>query len=168
MSERVYNVLFVCAGNSARSAFGEMLVNRWGAGNFVGHSAGSAPSDEVHPLALKLLTEQGHDVSGLHTKSWLKYSHDEAEAMDFVFTVCDDAAAESCPTWPGEPITAHWSIPDPAKASGSPAEQMIAFREAYAMLEMRVKLFLSLPLAKLDRIAIHHEVTKIGQLAHAA
>ena len=159
-------MLFICAGNSARSAFGEVLIDHWGDGRFFGHSAGSEPEDQVHPFALQLLSEQGVSADKLHTKSWLKYSHDEAQAMDFIFTVCDDAAAETCPSWPGEPITAHWSVPDPVNAEGSQAERMVAFRMAYALLERRVKLFLSLPIHKLDRIALHHEVTRIGQIGH--
>lgn len=165
MSERMFNVLFLCTGNSARSILAEALVNHWGQGRFRGYSAGSYPKGVVHPLSLKLLQSLGLPVAGLRSKSWDEFAKRDAPAMDFVFTVCDQAAGEVCPIWPGNPMTAHWGMPDPAAVEGSEAAQMIAFRETFRLLEARIKAFTSLPVAALDRISLRREVAKIGQMS---
>jgi len=162
MSERTYNVLFLCTGNSARSIMGEALVNLWGAGRFHGFSAGSTPRGDIHPLTVKLLNEQGFETASLRSKSWNEFATPDAPVMDFVFTVCDAAAAEICPVWPGHPVTAHWGVPDPAVVEGSEVERMLAFRDAFSILERRVKLFLSLPFHKLDLLALRDELRGIG------
>jgi len=159
-----YNVLFLCTGNSARSILAECLFRELGKGNFRAFSAGSYPKGEVHPLALRLLSEQGISTKGLRSKSWDEFAKPGAPVMDFVFTVCDQAAGEVCPVWPGQPVTGHWGIPDPAAAGGTEAHRMLAFRNAFRTLEQRIKLFLSLPLASLDRIALKREVDAIGRL----
>ena len=159
-----YNVLFLCTGNSARSILAECLFRELGKGNFRAFSAGSYPKGEVHPLALCLLSEQGISTKGLRSKSWDEFAKPGAPVMDFVFTVCDQAAGEVCPVWPGQPVTGHWGIPDPAAAGGTEAHRMLAFRNAFRTLEQRIKLFLSLPLASLDRIALKREVDAIGRL----
>jgi len=164
MSARAYNVLFLCTGNSARSILAECLLRQLGEGTFNGFSAGSFPKGEVHPLALRLLHEQGFSTQGLRSKSWDEFAAPGAPAMDFVFTVCDLAAGEVCPVWPGHPVSAHWGIPDPAAADGSEADRMLAFRDAFRMLERRIKLFLALPLASLDRMALQRKVDAIGRL----
>jgi arsenate reductase (thioredoxin) len=164
MSVRTYNLLFLCTGNSARSILAECLLRQLGKGTFNGFSAGSFPKGEVHPLALWLLREQGFSTEGLRSKSWDEFAAPGAPIMDFVFTVCDQAAGEVCPVWPGHPVTAHWGIPDPAAADGSEADRMLAFRDAFRMLERRIKLFLALPLASLDRMALQHQVDAIGRL----
>jgi len=161
---RQLNVLFLCTGNSARSILGECLMRELGQGAFGAYSAGSFPKGEVHPLALRLLAEQGMSTAGLRSKSWDEFASPGAPAMDFVFTVCDQAADEVCPIWPGQPITAHWGIPDPAAANGSEAERMLAFRDAFRMLEQRIRLFLALPLATLDRMALRRETDAIGRI----
>ncbi len=164
MSDKTYNVLFICTGNSARSILGESLINHYGFGRFRGFSAGSFPKGAVHPYALDLLRTLGLPAEGLRSKSWTEFAGPGAPQMDFVFTVCDQAAGETCPVWPGQPITAHWGIPDPAAADGSEAEKMNAFREAYVMLERRIKIFLALPIAKLDRLMLTRKVEEIGRL----
>lgn len=160
----IYNVLFLCTGNSARSILAESLINHWGAGRFRGFSAGSYPKGAVHPMALDLLRSVDLPIGGLRSKSWSEFAAAGAPAMDFVFTVCDQAAGEVCPLWPGNPVTAHWGVPDPAAAEGSEIERRQAFRTAFRMLEQRIKLFASLPLAKLDRLAIKGKVDEIGRL----
>ena len=162
MSERVYNVLFLCTGNSARSILAESLVNHWGKGRFRGFSAGSFPKGAVHPLALALLRRRGLPSTGLRSKSWDEFAAPGAPVMDFVFTVCDQAAGEVCPVWPGNPVTAHWGVPDPAAATGSEAERQAAFRVALTALEQRIKLFVALPVAKLDRLALKRRLDEIG------
>ena len=162
MAERVYNVLFLCTGNSARSILAEVLLNHWGHGRFRGYSAGSFPKGEVNPYTLELLRAYRLPTEGLRSKSWNEFARPGAPVMDFVFTVCDQAAGEVCPIWPGNPITAHWGIPDPAAAEGSEAEKMQAFRAAYRTLDTRIKLFVSLPLEKLDNMALKHEAVRIG------
>ncbi|HUC64407.1 MAG TPA: arsenate reductase ArsC [Stellaceae bacterium] len=162
MSERVYNVLFLCTGNSARSIFAESLVNHWGQGCFRGFSAGSFPKGEVHPLALELLRRRGLPRTGLRSESWDEFAAPRAPVMDFVFTVCDQAAGEICPVWPGNPVTAHWGVPDPAAATGSEVERQAAFRAALTALEQRIKLFVALPVAKLDRLALKRRLDEIG------
>jgi arsenate reductase len=157
-----YNVLFLCTGNSARSILAEVLVEHWGKGRFVGYSAGSFPRGGVHPLALDLLARLGLRTSGLRSKSWDEFASPGAPAMDFVFTVCDQAAGEVCPIWPGNPITAHWGLPDPAAVEGPEATRARAFRDACQQLEARIKLFAALPFAKLDRMAAKREADAIG------
>lgn len=164
VSARTYNVLFLCTGNSARSILAECLVRELGKGSFHAYSAGSFPKGQVHPLALRLLQELRFSTDGLRSKSWDEFAIPGAPVMDFVFTVCDQAAGEVCPVWPGHPITAHWGIPDPAAADGADADRMLAFREAFRMLERRIKLFLALPLASLDGMALQRQVDAIGRL----
>jgi protein-tyrosine-phosphatase len=158
-----YHVLFLCTGNSARSILAESLVNRFGEGRFVGHSAGSFPKGQVNPLALQLLEHMKLPTAGLRSKSWDEFAVPGAPAMDFVFTVCDDAAGEVCPVWPGHPMTAHWGIPDPAAVEGSEIEKVEAFRAAFRALEHRVKLFMSLPIASLDKMSLQEHVHAIGK-----
>ncbi len=164
MTDHVYNVLFLCTGNSARSIMGEVLLNHWGKGRFRGFSAGSQPKSAVHPLTLAVLRVQHLPVEGLHSKSWSEFAKPDAPKMDFVFTVCDQAAAETCPIWPGQPMTAHWGVPDPAAVDGSDAQMIAAFRDTYNRLDARIKLFLALPFDKLARMALKREVDKIGRL----
>ena len=163
MAPKTYNVLFLCTGNSARSIMAEVLLDHWGRGRFKGYSAGSFPQGSIHPLALDLLEKSHLPTLGLRSKSWDEFAKPSAPKMDFVFTVCDQAAGEICPVWPGNPVTAHWGVPDPAAASGTEAERRRAFREAYLMLENRIKLFVALPLDKLDRMAIERRVDQIGR-----
>jgi arsenate reductase len=168
MSDKPYNVLFICTGNSARSILAESLMNRYGNGRFRGYSAGSFPKGTVHPYALDLLRSLGMPSDGARSKSWGEFAQPGTPEMDFVFTVCDQAAGEVCPIWPGQPVTAHWGIPDPAAADGSEAEKMNAFRDAFGMLERRIKLFLALPIASLDRLALTRKVEAIGRLRNDA
>lgn len=163
MGGRIYNVLFLCTGNSARSIMAEALLEHWGKERFKGYSAGSFPKGGVHSLALDLLQKAHLDTSGLHSKSWNEFARPGAPVMDFVFTVCDQAAGEVCPVWPGNPMTAHWGVPDPAAVHGTEAEQRRAFRGAYVVLENRIKLFIALPIEKLDRMAIKRNVDDIGR-----
>ena len=159
------NVLFLCTGNSARSILAECLLRELGAGQFEAYSAGSFPKGAVHPMALRLLAEQGLPTAGLRSKSWDEFAKPGAPAMDFVFTVCDQAAGEVCPIWPGHPVTAHWGIPDPAAVlDDGKGAQMLAFREAFRMLQTRIKLFLALPFATLDQHALKREADAIGRL----
>ncbi|MDI3307862.1 MAG: arsenate reductase ArsC [Acetobacteraceae bacterium] len=164
MADHVYNVLFLCTGNSARSILAESLLDHWGRGRFRGFSAGSFPKGAVRPEALRLLQEAGLRTEGLRSKSWDEFAAPGAPVMDFVFTVCDQAAGEVCPVWPGRPVTAHWGIPDPAAVDGSEAERMLAFRAAFQALETRIRLFLSLPIASLNRLALTRKVEEIGRL----
>jgi protein-tyrosine-phosphatase len=159
-----YNVLFLCTGNSARSIMAEALLEHWGRGRFKGYSASSFPKSAVHPLALDLLENADLDTRGLRSKSWDEFAKPGAPEMDFVFTVCDRAAGEVCPIWPGNPLTAHWGVPDPADVEGTQAEKRRAFREAYLVLENRIKLFTSLRLDALDRLAVKRNVDEIGRL----
>lgn len=163
MASRPYHVLFLCTGNSARSILAEALMNHWGADRFHAFSAGSFPKGKVHPLALELLQRLRLPSDGMRSKSWDEFAGAGAPAMDFVFTVCDQAAGEVCPIWPGNPVTAHWGVPDPAAVDGSEAMRRQAFREALRALEARIKLFINLPLEKLDRLALKREVQAIGQ-----
>ena len=163
MAERPFNVLFLCTGNSARSILAEALINQWGRGRFRGFSAGSHPKGTVHPIALELLGKMNLSTTGLRSKSWDEFAVPGAPPLDFVFTVCDNAAAETCPYWPGQPMTAHWGVPDPAAAEGSEADQWVAFRTAFRTLENRIKIFTSLPLASLDRIKLQEQLDSIGK-----
>jgi arsenate reductase len=162
------NVLFLCTGNSARSILAERLVERWGDGKFRGFSAGSHPKQEVHPRALAVLDEAGLPTAGLRSKSWDEFATAGAPVMDFVFTVCDDAAGEVCPIWPGQPMTAHWGVPDPAAVTGSDLERTVAFRAAFRMLETRIKLFASLPFGKLEQASLRRRVQEIGRIGSSA
>jgi arsenate reductase len=164
MPERAYSTLFLCTGNSARSILAEALLNRWGRGRFRAFSAGSFPKGAVHPLALALLQKLDLPCDGMRSKSWNEFAAPGAPAMDFVFTVCDQAAGEACPVWPGQPVTAHWGVPDPAAAEGTAAERQRAFADALRLLEARIKLFVSLPIEKLDRLMLKREVERIGRL----
>jgi arsenate reductase (thioredoxin) len=158
MTDRVYNVLFLCTANSARSIMAEAILNREGKGRFRAYSAGSNPSGAVNPHALDLLKSGRFDVSAFRSKSWDEFAAPGAPEMDFVFTVCDDAAGETCPVWPGQPMTAHWGVPDPGKVTGSQAEIGLAFAEAYRMLATRIGIFVSLPIEQLDKISLHRFV----------
>jgi arsenate reductase len=163
MAERVYNVLFLCTGNSARSVLGESLLNHWGRGKFRAHSAGSFPRGEVNPLALDLLRRLNLPTEGLRSKSWDEFAQPDAPNLDFVITVCDNAAGEVCPIWPGHPITAHWGLPDPAAVQGTEADKIAAFRETFHALEHRIKPFVELPVASLDRLKLQDHVREIGR-----
>jgi arsenate reductase (thioredoxin) len=160
---KAYNVLFLCTGNSARSILGEAILNRRGQPNFRAFSAGSHPAGRLNSHALKELESAGLSTEGLRSKSWDEFAKPGAPPMHFVFTVCDSAAAEICPVWPGQPVTAHWGIPDPATVAGSPEEIARAFRDAFVTLGRRIDLFLSLPLEKLDALAVKKEVDRIGR-----
>jgi len=162
MAERVYNVLFLCTGNSARSILAEAILNRRGKGRFKAFSAGSHPQGAVHPLALALLERKGLPTEGLRSKAWDEFAAPGAPKLDFVFTVCDNAAGEVCPIWPGQPMTAHWGQPDPAAVDGSDLDKTNAFREAFRMLERRIDMFTSLPIASLDQLSLRHKVREIG------
>jgi arsenate reductase (thioredoxin) len=163
-----YRVLFLCTGNSARSIMAEAILNKLGAGKFHAYSAGSQPKGHVHPEALRLLEGLGYDTSHFRSKSWLEFAVSGAPVMDFVFTVCDNAAGEACPVWPGQPITAHWGVPDPAEAKGNPAEVALAFKESYRMLCRRIEIFVALPIHSLDEISLQHRLREIGQTERAA
>ena len=158
-----YNVLFLCTGNSARSIIAEAILNRDGCGRFKAFSAGSQPKGTINPRTLDLLRKFNYDVPQMRTKSWAEFAKAGAPDLDFVFTVCDNAAGEACPLWPGQPITAHWGIPDPAAAQGSEAEIALAFKDAYRMLNRRIDLFLALPIAKLDRLVLTTRLKEIGR-----
>lgn len=158
-----FNVLFLCTGNSARSIVAEAIVNREGRGRFRAFSAGSRPTGDVNPRAIALLKRLNHDVSGLRSKSWDEFAVEGAPKMDFVFTVCDDAAAEECPVWPGQPISAHWGLPDPARAEGTEAEIELAFAETYRMLSHRISAFVNLPLKMHDRMSLRRRLDEIGK-----
>lgn len=158
-----YNVLFLCTGNSARSILAEAILNHKGKPNFTAYSAGSHPTGRVNPGALKMLETAKLPITGFRSKSWDEFARPDSPKMDFVFTVCDSAANEVCPVWPGLPVTAHWGVPDPAAVAGTPEQIDRAFRDAYVTLERRIGLFLSLPLASLDTLAIKKEVTRIGK-----
>jgi protein-tyrosine-phosphatase len=158
-----YNVLFLCTGNSARSIMAEALLNHWGKSQFRAFSAGSHPKGAVNPLALELLESCGLPTAGLRSKSWDEFAQPGAPNLDFVFTVCDNAAGEVCPYWPGQPMTAHWGVEDPAAVEGSDAEKQKAFLHAYTTLEARIKLFLSLPISTLERMRLQEQVDAIGK-----
>ncbi len=163
MSERPFNVLFLCTGNSARSILAEQLIGHWGRGNFRGFSAGSHPKGKVHPIALELLKHMKLPTAGLRSKSWDEFAAPGAPQLDFVFTVCDNAAGEICPVWPGQPMSAHWGVEDPAAVEGSETEKWIAFRKTFKELESRIKIFTSLPIRSLDRIKLQERLDAIGE-----
>jgi arsenate reductase (thioredoxin) len=167
VADRSYNVLFLCTGNSARSIMAEAILNKLGARNFRAYSAGSHPKGRVHPETLRLLRSLGYDTSGCRSKSWDEFTAPGAPRFDFVFTVCDNAAAEACPLWPGQPMTAHWGVPDPAEATGTPAEIALAFKDAYRMLRQRIETFTALPLRALDRLTLQHRPREIGRMQGA-
>lgn len=167
VKEKVYNVLFLCTGNSARSIMAEAILNRAGQGNFRAFSAGSKPKGQVHPYTLDLLRKLNYDVSNVRSKSWLEFSQPDSPKLDFVFTVCDNAAGEACPYWPGQPMTAHWGVPDPAAATGTDAEVRFAFADTLRMLTNRINIFVSLPLAKLDHLSLQKHLDDIGKTKDA-
>jgi arsenate reductase len=162
-SKAPLNVLFLCTGNSARSIMAECVLTRTGQGKFRGFSAGSHPTGHVNPIALKVLQQAHFDVSQLRSKSWEEFARPEAPMLDFVFTVCDNAAKEVCPIWPGQPMTAHWGLPDPAMAEGSEAERHLAFADTLRMLSNRIGIFVSLPLDSLSKLSLQKKLDEIGQ-----
>lgn len=167
MNDRPFNVLFLCTGNSARSILAEVAMNKWGAGKFRAFSAGSHPKGQVHPLAVALLQKLQLPVDGLRSKPWDEFAQSNAPELDFVITVCDNAASEVCPIWPGQPMTAHWGVADPAAAEGTEEQKRAAFLKAFRELEARIKIFTNLPFATLDKARLQHHVDEIGQSTHA-
>jgi arsenate reductase (thioredoxin) len=163
MVEKVYNALFLCTGNSARSILAESILNKLGNGRFRGFSAGSHPNGRVNPLALDLLKRLDFPTTGLRSKSWDEFAGTNGIHFDFVITVCDNAAGEACPVWPGHPVTAHWGIPDPAAVEGTEMDKKLAFSQAFQSMDRRIKLFLSLPMASIDQICIKERMDEIGQ-----
>jgi protein-tyrosine-phosphatase len=162
-TQRIFNVLFLCTGNSARSILAESILNRVGAGRFKAFSAGSHPKGQVHPYVIDLLTKLNYPTAGLRSKSWDEFAAPGAPALDFVFTVCDNAANEVCPIWPGQPMTAHWGLPDPVVAEGTEVERRLAFAEAYRMLSNRIGIFANLPLKSLDKLSLQRRLDEIGR-----
>ncbi len=162
-THRPFNVLFLCTGNSARSILAEAILNRLGADKFKAHSAGSHPNGKVNPHALELLQRLGFDTGGLRSKAWDEFAVPGAPELDFVFTVCDNAAGETCPVWPGQPVTAHWGMPDPAAVQGSELEIATAFRDTFQGMERRIQMFTSLPIASLDRLSLNSRIQEIGR-----
>ncbi len=163
MTAKVYNVLFLCTGNSARSILAECALNRLGNGRFRAYSAGSFPKGEVHPYAFELLERQSFPTRGLRSKSWDEFAQPDAPRLDFVFTVCDNAAGEVCPIWPGQPMTAHWGLPDPAAADGNEAERRLAFADTLRMLNNRIGVFVNLPIKSLDKLTLQRRLRDIGK-----
>jgi len=163
MADKVYNVLFLCTGNSARSILAEAILNREGLGRFKAYSAGSDPKGEVHPMSLALLRKLNFNTDFARSKSWDEFAMPGAPHLDFVFTVCDNAAKEVCPIWPGQPMTAHWGVPDPAAAEGKEAERQLAFAEAFRMLSQRISIFANLPLDRIDRLKLKEKLDEIGK-----
>lgn len=164
---KVFNVLFICTGNSARSIMAEAVLNRAGQGRFRAFSAGSEPKGHIHPYALDLLRRLHYDVGGLRSKSWLEFSGPDAPKLDFAFTLCDTAAAETCPVWPGQPMTAHWGLPDPAAATGAEAQVRLAFADTLRMLTNRINIFVSLPMRSLDLLTLQKQLDAIGRTTNA-
>jgi protein-tyrosine-phosphatase len=164
MSDRPFNVLFLCTGNSARSIMAEAILNRIGQGKFRAFSAGSHPKGQVNSSTIQLLKSLNYDTSGFRSKSWAEFAKPGAPPLDFVFTVCDNAAGETCPVWPGQPMTAHWGIPDPAEARGSDAEIGLAFKDAYRMLAQRIGIFTALPIRSLDKLSLQQKLRDIGRV----
>ncbi len=167
MAQPTYSVLFLCTGNSARSILAESLLNHWGRGKFRAYSAGSFPKGAVHPMALDLLRRLALPTEGLRSKSWDEFAQPGAPELDFIITVCDNAAGEVCPIWPGHPVTAHWGLPDPAAVEGTQAERLLAFRETVRALENRIKPFVELPIASLDHLKMQEHVREIGPMPRA-
>jgi protein-tyrosine-phosphatase len=167
MPDSAYNVLFLCTGNSARSVIAEAILNKIGAGKFRAYSAGSQPKGQVNPNTIRLLQRLGYDTTEFWSKSWQEFAKPTAPDLDFVFTVCDDAAGETCPVWPGQPMTAHWGIPDPAAATGTDAEIAIAFSDAYRMLQRRIEAFAALPIKALDSMTLRTKLRDIGRMEGA-
>jgi protein-tyrosine-phosphatase len=167
VADRPYNVLFLCTGNSARSILAEAILNKFGDGKFRAFSAGSQPKGQIHPLTLQLLRDLQYDIAGLRSKSWNEFAKPGAPRLDFVFTVCDNAAGETCPVWPGQPMTAHWGIPDPAAATGSVAEVGLAFKDAHRMLRQRIAAFAALQVKSLDRLSLQAKLRDIGRMEGA-
>jgi arsenate reductase len=165
--QRLFNVLFLCTGNSARSIIAEAILNKAGAGRFRAYSAGSQPKGQVNPHAISLLRNLGYDLSGFRSKSWREFAGPGAPALDFVFTVCDNAAGEACPIWPGKPMTAHWGVPDPAEAVGTPAQIATAFSDTYRMLKQRIGVFAALPISSLDQLSLQRKLAEIGRMEGA-
>ena len=163
MADRPFNVLFLCTGNSARSIMAEAILNKLGAGKFRAYSAGSHAKGRVNPHTIQLLQSLGYDTSGLRSKSWNEFAKPSAPALDFAFTVCDNAAGEICPVWPGQPMTAHWGVPDPAEAEGSAAEIALAFKDTYRMLHQRIGIFTALPIRSLDQLSLQQRLNEIGR-----
>jgi arsenate reductase len=163
VADPIYNVLFICTGNSARSIMAEAMLNHLGRGRFRAFSAGTHPRGAVHPITLEVLTERNYDVGGLRSKSWTEFTAPDAAPMDFIFTVCNQAAGESCPAWPGQPITAHWDFADPAAVVGDHEKRRRAFVNAQHQIATRIRLFLSLPLDKLDRLSLQTQLRELGQ-----
>jgi len=164
---RAFNILFLCTGNSARSILAEAIMNKAGAGKFFAYSAGSMPKGKLHPKALELLSRLDYPTAGLRSKSWDEFAAPGAPELDFVITVCDNAAGEVCPIWPGQPMTAHWGIPDPAAVEGAPVEVNFAFNDAYRVLNNRLTLFASLPFESLDRLSLKRRIDEIGTKTEA-
>jgi arsenate reductase (thioredoxin) len=167
MPDKIYNTLFLCTGNSARSIMAEAVLNKLGRGRFRAYSAGSQPKGQVNPYTLQLLKSLGYDTAGFRSKSWAEFAKPGAPALDFVFTVCDNAAGEACPVWPGQPMTAHWGVPDPAEATGSEAEVAVAFKDAYRMLHQRIGIFVALPIGGLDKLSLQSKLREIGRVTDA-
>ena len=167
MTERAFNALFLCTGNSARSIMAEAILNKLGRGKFQAYSAGSQPKGQVNPNTIQLLKGLGYDTSDYRSKSWSEFAKPGAPSLDFVFTVCDNAAGEACPFWPGQPMTAHWGVPDPAEAQGSAAEIALAFKDAYRMLHQRIGIFVALPIRSLDKLSLQTRLTEIGRVTDA-
>jgi protein-tyrosine-phosphatase len=167
MTDRPFNVLFLCTGNSARSVMAEAILNKIGAGKVQAFSAGSQPKGQVHPETIRLLQSLDFDTARFRSKSWGEFAKRGAPALDFVFTVCDNAAGEACPFWPGQPMTAHWGVPDPAAAQGSPAEIALAFKDAYRMLSQRIGVFAALPIRSLSQMSLQAKLNEIGRMAGA-
>ena len=167
MTDKAFNVLFLCTGNSARSIIAEAILNKIGEGKFRAYSAGSQPKAEVNPNTIALLRGLDYDTSGFRSKSWSEFAAPGSPSLNFVFTVCDNAAGEACPFWPGQPMTAHWGIPDPAEAKGTAAEIALAFRDAYRMLERRITIFTALPIRSLDKLSLQAKLKDIGRLEGA-
>jgi len=168
MVDRPFNVLFLCTGNSARSIMAEAILNKLGRGKFRAYSAGSHPNGRVNPHTIQLLQSLNYDTSAFRSKSWNEFAKPGAPVLDFAFTVCDNAAGESCPVWPGQPMTAHWGVPDPAEAKGSAAEIALAFKDAYRMLHQRIGVFTALPIRSLDRLSLQQRLKDIGRMDDAA
>lgn len=163
MTDKTYNVLFLCTGNSARSIMAEVLLNHLGGGRFKAYSAGSHPRGAVHPLTLEVLGAQRYDLGGLRSKIWTEFAQPSMPQMDFIFTVCDRAAGEACPAWPGQPITAHWSFADPAAVEGNHDAQLKAFKNAEYQIANRIRLLLSLPIEKIDRLSLQSRLRELGR-----